>query len=531
MSTPGAGRTAGDGLRAEPMQHGSAAGFERSAVEPLDEHNRTLLANVAPATWRNPAPARRYNLVVLGAGSGGLISAAVAAGLGARVALVERNLMGGDCLNFGCVPSKTLIRCARRVAEAQALLGSQPLDHERLDEEFARAMARVRAARAEISADDSAHRYRDEMGIDVFIGSARFTSADAIDVGGATLRFRKAIVASGARAAVPPVPGLAEAGFLTNETIFNLTQRPRRLAVIGGGPIGCELAQAMARLGCQVTVLDVAARLLPREDADAADIVARRLVRDGVSLALGVEISGVTRSAGGRTVRYTSARGAGEVVVDEILVATGRAPNVEGLGLEAAGVRFGKRGIEVDDNLRTTNAAVFAVGDCCLQWQFTHAADAAAKIAVQNALFFGRKKMSGLAMPWCTFTDPEVAHVGLYEDEARERGIALDTFTIPLSKVNRAVCDGETDGFVRIHTKKGTPDILGATIVASHAGEMISQVTLAMAGKLSLATIAGVIHPYPTQAEGIKAAANSYMRTRLTPLAKAVLGGILRLTR
>jgi pyruvate/2-oxoglutarate dehydrogenase complex dihydrolipoamide dehydrogenase (E3) component len=201
------------------------------------------------------------------------------------------------------------------------------------------------------------------------------------------------------------------------------------------------------------------------------------------------------------------------------------------MGLDVAGVELDAHGIRVDDHLRTTNPRIFAVGDCAMRWQFTHAADAAAKIAVQNALFFGRKKLSALVMPWCTYTDPEIAHVGLYEADARSRGIETDTFTVPLAKVNRAVCDGETDGFVRVHTRKGSDAIVGATIVATHAGEMISEVSLAIGGGLGLAKIAAVIHPYPTQAEGIKAAANAYMRTRLTPTAKKVLGFVLRLQR
>ncbi|HYC57925.1 MAG TPA: FAD-dependent oxidoreductase, partial [Candidatus Binatia bacterium] len=280
---------------------GGAATFARSAVEPLDEHNRQLLDNVAPAAWTNPAPAPRYNLVVVGAGSAGLISAAVAAGLGARVALIERNLMGGDCLNFGCVPSKAMIRSARRLADVRELLHPEsPLfDDRRLDDEFARAMERMRAARAEISADDSARRYRDEMGVDVFLGSARFAGADTVEVGGARLRFARAIIATGGRAAVPPVPGLAESGFLTNETIFNLTERPRRLAVIGAGPIGCE-----------VTMLDMAAQLLAREDRDAAQIIETRFGAEGIAMVLGARLTRVQRSDSGRTIHYETDAGA-----------------------------------------------------------------------------------------------------------------------------------------------------------------------------------------------------------------------------
>ncbi len=504
---------------------------DHSPVTPLDDHNRRLLDHVRPSDWTNPERAALYDLVVVGAGTGGLICAAVGAGLGARVALVERNLMGGDCLNYGCVPSKAVIRYARRVAEARELLGDAAFDDASLDREFAAAMERMRAIRADISRDDSARRYRDELGVDVFHGSARFTSPSTVDIDGCELRFKRAVVASGARADVPAVSGLRDAGFLTNETVFNLTARPRRLVVLGGGPIGCELAQAMKRLGCDVTLVHSAAHLLHREDADAAAIVQRRFEKEGIRLVLGAEVLSVARESGAKVVRYRTANGESEATCEEILVGTGRRANVEGMGLEAAGITYSDHGVRVDDNLRTTNARVFAVGDCCMRWQFTHAADAAAKIAVQNALFFGRKKLSTLVMPWCTFTDPEIAHVGLYEADARVRGIETDTFTVPLEKVNRAVCDGETDGFVRVHTRKGGDKIVGATIVASHAGEMISEVSLAITSGLGLSKIAAVIHPYPTQAEGIKAAANAYMRTKLTATAKTVLGLLLRVQR
>lgn len=509
----------------------AGAGEQHVAVEPLDEHNRQLLDNVRPQGWTNPDPAGLYDLVVVGAGSGGLISAAVAAGLGAKVALVERDLMGGDCLNTGCVPSKALIRHARRVAEARELLGQSALDDDALDREFRNAMESVRRIRAEISRDDSAERYRDEFGVDVFQGTARFTSPSAIEVRGSTLRFKRAIVATGASPAVPDVDGLAATGFLTSETVFNLTERPRRLVVVGGGPIGCELAQAMARLGCIVTVLHREEHLLEREDADAAAVLQRRLERDGIRVLTGTEVLAVRPSAAGKTVVYRGPRGENETLCDEILVATGRRPNVSGLGLEQAGIDAGPRGIVVDDRLRTTNPRVFAVGDCCLPWQFTHAADACAKIAVQNALFFGRRRTGDLVMPWCTYTEPEIAHVGLTAREAAGKGVEIDTFTIPLEKVNRAVCDGEADGFVRVHTRKGSDRVLGATIVASHAGEMIGEVALAISAGVGLAKIASVIHPYPTQAEGIKAAANAYMRTKLTPAAKTLLGLVLRLRR
>jgi pyruvate/2-oxoglutarate dehydrogenase complex dihydrolipoamide dehydrogenase (E3) component len=325
---------------------------------------------------------------------------------------------------------------------------------------------------------------------------------------------------------------LLEAGFLTNETVFSLTARPARLAVIGGGPIGCELAQTFARLGVAVTLFEVAPQVLEREDADAAAVVQRALVRDGVRLVLGAKLLGVARDGAARAVRW-SAGDAGEEVgrFDEILVAAGRAPNVEGIGLETAGVAFEKGGIRVDDRLRTTNPRIFAVGDCCMAWKFTHAADAAAKLAVQNAFFFGRKQLSSLVMPWCTYTDPELAHVGLSTRDAEQRAIAIDTYTVMLEDVDRAVCDGEDEGFVRLHAKRGSDQLLGATIVASHAGDMLSILTAAIANGVGLGKLAGTIFPYPTQAEAIKAAANQYMRTRLTPAVKRLFEAWMRLRR
>jgi pyruvate/2-oxoglutarate dehydrogenase complex dihydrolipoamide dehydrogenase (E3) component len=495
-------------------------------VRPPDAFDQKLVANVRPPDWKNPEPRGRYNLVVVGAGSAGLITSALAAGLGARVALVERHRMGGDCLNVGCVPSKSVIRASRMIAEVRRAADELGLDlPDGAGIDFGAAMERMRRIRAQISREDAAERYRDELGVDVYFGDACFAGRDLVRVNDARLRFKKAVIATGARPAAPPVDGLAESGYLTNETIFDLFRRPRRLGVIGSGPIGSELAQAFARLGCAVVVFDIADRILPREDADAAEVVQRRLTAEGVQLVLGCTLEKVEARGGEKWIRATRADGESrEVAVDEVLVAVGRAPNLEGLDLDKAGVEFdAKRGVHVDDHLQTSNPRIFAAGDICMNWKFTHAADAAARIAVQNALFFKTKRLSSLVMPWCTYTDPEVAHVGLSERDAGERGIAVDTYEIPLSKVNRAVADGEDDGFVKIHVVRGRDQIVGATIVASHAGEMISEVTLAMVGKLGLRTLLNVIHPYPTQAEGIKRVAGAYTRARLTPTLKKLL--------
>jgi mercury(II) reductase len=501
-------------------------------VLPRDLHNEALVANVHPADWVNPTLAGRYNLVVIGAGTAGLITSLIASSLGARVALVERHLMGGDCLNVGCVPSKSVIRAARRVHEARAAeeLGLG-LPHERLPD-FGAAMERMRRIRARISHEDSAARYSEEFGIDVYLGQGHFTGNDSVDVDGTELRFKKAVIATGARAAAPPIEGLAETGYLTNETVFELTERPERLAVIGGGPIGCELAQSFQRLGSRVSLLEKAPQVLVREDPDAAEIVQAALAREGVELVLGASLRRVERRGDEKVLHVARGDREEQIVVDEILVGAGRTPNVEGLGLEKVGVEFNpRRGVEVDDRLRTANKRIFAAGDVCMDWKFTHAADAAAKIAVQNALFLGRKKLSSLVMPWCTYTDPEVAHVGLYERDARERAIEVDTYQVPIAKANRAVTDGEEEGFVKIHVRKGKDEIVGATIVAAHAGEMISEITVAMTNGVGLGALANVIHPYPTQAEAIKAAAGLYTRTRLTPRVKGLFEGWLRFSR
>ncbi len=500
-------------------------------VLPRDRYNEALVANVHPPDWVNPKPSGRYDLVAIGGGTAGLITSLIASSLGARVALIERHLMGGDCLNVGCVPSKAVIRAARMVhdAGAAAELGVAAVDG---PPDFAAAMERMRRIRARISREDSAARYRDEFGVDVFLGDARFVGPGAIDVDGCLLEFSRAVIATGARATAPPVEGLADAGYLTNETVFELTERPKRLAVIGAGPIGCELAQAFRRLGSQVSLLEVESHVLIREDADAAALVQNALLRDGVELVLGAAIRNVERKGDEKIIHVTCGGAHGEIVVDEILVSAGRAPNVEGLGLETVGVAFDpRRGVKVDDQLRTTNPRIFAAGDVCMEWKFTHAADAAAKIVVQNALFFGRKKLSSLVMPWCTYTDPEIAHVGLYEGDAAQRGIELDTYQVPIERANRAVLDGEEEGFLKVHVRKGTDKILGATIVASHAGELITPLTLAMTHGIGLGAFGRVIYPYPTQTEAIKAAAGLYTRTRLTPGVKRIFGFWLRTSR
>jgi pyruvate/2-oxoglutarate dehydrogenase complex dihydrolipoamide dehydrogenase (E3) component len=495
---------------------------ETPLVQPYDVHNQLLVSNVHPPDWANPEAAGRYNLVVLGAGTAGLISAAGAAGLGGRVALVEREFLGGDCLNVGCVPSKALIRASRASAEVRDAAEYGVGVPAGATVNFAAVMERMRRLRAALSPTDSAARYRG-LGVDVFFGEACFTGPDAVEVGGRALRFRRAVIATGARAVRPDIPGLQGAGFLTNETVFTLTELPPRLAVIGAGPIGCELAQAFARFGAGVSLLGNRLQIMPREDEGAARIVEKQMQRDGVNLVLGCNVARVFREGAEKVLHLECGGQTAEVRVDAILVGVGRAPNVQGLGLEAAGVAYDvTEGVQVNDRLQTTNRRIFAAGDVCSRFKFTHAADAMARVVIQNALFFGRAKASALVIPWCTYTDPEVAHVGLYEAEAKARGIDVQTFTEPMAHVDRAVLDGDTDGFVKIHVRAGSDRIVGATVVARHAGEMISELTLAIVGGLGLRTLARTIHPYPTQAEAIKRVADAYNRTRLTPFVKGL---------
>ncbi len=512
---------------------------EGSLVLPNDEHNRTLISNVHPSNWVNPEPAGRYNIVVIGAGTAGLITAVIAASLGAKVALVEKHLMGGDCLNVGCVPSKGVIRAARAWADLRnaAEFGLHIPPGVKYD--FGVAMARMRKLRARISHNDSVHRYTN-LGVDVYIGSGRFIGADRIQVegpaGNRTLTFVKASICTGGRASVPPTPGLKEVGYLTNETVFSLTELPARIGVIGAGPIGCELAQSFARFGSQVSLIETIHGILPNEDRDAAEIVERHLLRDGVKLLCCGKDLNVQKTERGKRLRVDSHGQQFDVTVDEILVGAGRTLNVEGIGLDAVGVAYDKHGVTVNERLQTTNPRIFAAGDICSRYKFTHAADAMAQIVIQNALFphpfgLGYASAESLIMPWCTFTEPEVAHVGMYEKDAREKGLDIETYTFKLDEVDRAILDGEDDGFARVHIQKGTDKILGATIVAAHAGEMIGEFSVAMKAGGGAKTIAGTIHPYPTQAEVIKKVVNLWRKEHFAPSTKAWLSKLFAWTR
>jgi pyruvate/2-oxoglutarate dehydrogenase complex dihydrolipoamide dehydrogenase (E3) component len=500
-------------------------------ILPNDEYNQQLVGNVHPSNWVNPEPTGRYNIVVIGAGTAGLVTAVIAAGVGARVALVERHLMGGDCLNVGCVPSKGIIRAARAWSDLKHTEEFGLHIPPGVKYDFGQVMARMRRLRARISHNDSAHRYK-SLGVDVFIGNAQFARPDTVEVRGAAgnrmLTFAKAAICTGARASDPSIPGLQGAGYLTNETVFSLTELPPRLGVIGAGPIGCELAQAFARFGSQVYLVEALHGIMPNEDRDAAEIVQKSMERDGVALLCCGKDLTVLRTENGKRLTVDSHGRQYDVTVDEILVGVGRTPNIEGLGLEVVGVEYDKSGIKVNERLQTTNPRVFAAGDICSQYKFTHAADAMAQIVIQNALFphplgLGYATADSLVMPWCTFTEPEIAHVGMYEAEAKKKGIEFETYTFKLDEVDRAILDGEEEGFARIHIRKGTDKILGATIVAARAGDMINEFSVLMKAGLGAKTIAGTIHPYPTQAEVNKKVVNLWRKAHFTQRTKSIL--------
>jgi pyruvate/2-oxoglutarate dehydrogenase complex dihydrolipoamide dehydrogenase (E3) component len=461
-----------------------------------------------------------YDVLVVGAGTAGLVTAAATAGLGARVALVERGRMGGDCLNTGCVPSKALISSARLVARMRRATewGLEAADPRF---SFEKVFARMRQRREKIAPHDSQERL-EAAGVDVFRGSAKFISPREVAVGDRRLAAKRFVIATGGRPALPPVEGLSEVPFFTNETVFDeLGSRPDRLAILGGGPVGCELGQVFARLDVKVTILQRADRILEREDRDASDVVRQSLEADGVRIASSADVRRVARAGG--AVRLELAGGE-TIEAEALLVGSGRAPNLEGLGLDEAGVAYTKRGITVDSSLRTSQRHIYAAGDVAGLGQFTHLAEQHARTIVRNILVpWPKARADRSLLPWCTYTDPELARVGLSEEEARRQGTAVDVFRFELSDLDRAIVESEEKGFVKILTAKGKDQILGATIVSERAGDVIAEIVLAMQARVGLSTISATIHAYPTFAELNRRAADAKVRSRLTPFARRLL--------
>jgi len=488
-----------------------------------------------------------YNVVVIGAGTAGLVTAAGTAGLGGRVALVERDLMGGDCLNFGCVPSKALISSARLIQQIRDA-EKWGLDRQSPQFAFEKVLERMRGRRAKIAPNDSQERF-ESLGVDVFRGEARFVSPHEIEVnishlrqssppmrGGRAapgesqkLRARNFVIATGSRAVIPKIEGIDDVPYFTNETIFDeLKAKLDSMIVLGGGPIGCELAQAFRRLGVQVTIVQRGDQLLPREDRDVVEFLERCLINEGVRIIKNADAHSVATSGAGKVALQLLDRQSGRVAertffADALLVAIGRTPNFRSLDLKSVGVDVSEREVRVNDYLQTSQRHIYAIGDVIGPFLFTHMADAQARVVVRNIVApfqFLRQKMDYSVVPWCTYVDTEVAHVGLGEKEAKQKNIDYDLFVVPLEAVDRAVVESEDAGFAKILTAKGSDKILGATIVAPHAGDLLHEFVLAMKADIRLGTIASTIHAYPTFAELAHKAADKYNKTRLTPRAK-----------
>lgn len=462
---------------------------------------------------------KKYHLIVIGGGSGGLVAAAVAAGLGAKVALIERRKMGGDCLNTGCVPSKAIIRSAKLTHDAKTAERFGFSAHH-FDIHLDKVLASVREVQKKLEHHDSVERFT-SLGVDVYLGEYKFISPHQISNGSETLEAKRFVIATGAAPFAPPIAGLADIPYLTSDNVWNLQELPKCLVVLGGGPIGAELAQVFARLGSEVSVVEMVDRLLIREDPEVSKLIKKRFEAEGVRVLLQTKATAVKKGAAGYDLMTTDAQDTARTVsCDQILVAVGRAPNVNGLGLEKAGVAYDKKGIKVDATLRTSARHIYACGDVVGPYQFTHTADFQARIILRNALFPGKSKIDYRVVPWCTFTEPEVARVGLNAAEAQQKNIPVDIFTYSMKDLDRAVCDREDEGFIKVLTQKGTDQLLGVTLVGSHAGDLLHELALAMHQKIGLKKVATMIHVYPTLAEVSKRIADTYQRSRLTGTAK-----------
>eukprot|EP01128_Nolandella_sp_AFSM9_P011751 TRINITY_DN867_c0_g2_i2.p1 TRINITY_DN867_c0_g2~~TRINITY_DN867_c0_g2_i2.p1 ORF type:complete len:839 (-),score=196.78 TRINITY_DN867_c0_g2_i2:160-2388(-) len=499
-------------------------------LSPLDKWNLQLLDNVHPPDWKEPTPQDTYNLVVIGAGSGGLVSAAGAAGMGAKVALIEEHMLGGDCLNTGCVPSKALLSAANRIHQLRTSQEYGVKINGTIEVDFGAIMERMRRLRAVISPADAASRFYNALGVDVFLGRGIFVGKHSVSVNGKTLKFAKCVIATGGRPGVPRIPGVTnDTPYLTSENVWNLTTLPKTLAVVGTGAIGSELSQCFARFGSKVTIL-ARSGILSKEDPEASALVEAQLAEDGCDIKKSTAITNVAYDNTKKefTISYTEAGTAKTLVVEHLLFATGRSPNVSGLGLDVAGVKFdSSTGIKVSDTLQTTNGDVFAVGDCATSYKFTHIADAMARIVIRNALFFGSEKMSNLVIPWCTYTHPELAHVGPYEEDLKKNKIKFNEFKMEFEDNDRSILEGADVGFVKVLVAAGTDKILAATIVGENAGNLISEITLMITHKIGLSTLAAVIHPYPTQADAVRRIGDLYNRTRMTTFVRVLFRKLL----
>ena len=451
---------------------------------------------------------------MIGAGSAGLVSAFIGSVIKAKVALIEKHKMGGDCLNTGCVPSKALIRTGKILSYIKRSRDFG-LKSAQVDFEFADVMERVQNIIQKVEPHDSIERYT-KLGVDCYTGSAKILSPHEVQVNGQTLTTKNIIIATGARPAVPPIPGLDQVDFLTTDTLWKLRELPKKLVVAGGGPIGCELAQCFARLGSEVTVVEMLPDLLIREDEEASRTVRQQFIAEGIDVRVNSRCKEVVVQDGKQYMLVEKDDSTDWLEFDQVLIAVGRAANARGFGLEEIGVQLGPRGtVEVDQYLRTTtHKNIYACGDVAGPFQFTHTAAHQAWYCAVNALFspFKKFKVDYSVIPWCTFTDPEVARVGLNEKDAKEQGIPYEVVTYGIDDLDRAIADSEDKGYVKVLTVPGKDKILGVTIVGYHAGDLIAEYVLAMKHGLGLNQILGTIHIYPTMAEANKYAAGLWKK-------------------
>jgi pyruvate/2-oxoglutarate dehydrogenase complex dihydrolipoamide dehydrogenase (E3) component len=472
-----------------------------------------FLDRVRPSDWRTPHARALYDLVIVGGGPAGYAAALAATALGLSVALIEKDRLGGNSLNSGSIPSKALVRSGRAI---EALIKSPDFAGPAVGDpeaDMRLVMQRMRGIRTRIAAYWSAERLA-AAGIDVFFGRARFLEQKSVAVDTTRLHFKKALIATGARPRPSEIPGIEEAGHLTSATFFQMQSLPKRLAVIGGGPLGCEMAQAFAHMGSKVTILQDEPKFLPQEERDVAEILSLSLARSGVDTRLNTQVTAARRINGEKIVDANNMGVDYSIAVDEILLSIGRVANTDGLNLDAAAIERTACGdIQVDDHLRTGNADVFAAGDVCMPHKFTNVAEATGRIAVHNAFTDKAQRHSALIIPRCTYCDPEIAHVGMHIWDAHREQIPVKTFTVMMQDTDRAIIDGRNDGFVKIHVKDGSDEIIGATIVASRASEMINEVAVIMHSKMGMRALATVMHTYPAQSDAIRMAAQAYINS------------------
>ncbi|MGB6603471.1 MAG: FAD-containing oxidoreductase [Steroidobacteraceae bacterium] len=475
---------------------------------------KAYLRRVRPVGWLNPTPKRLYDLAVLGAGPAGLAAVESAVRHGLKVALIERYRLGGNSLNAGSIPSKAILRTARAAAVMRDGDAWGATVRPQVPMDFGAVMARMRGIRTRIAEYHSVDRLCAD-GVDVFFCDACFMGPHELGAGEAHLSFKKAIIATGARPRPSEIPGLGEIEYFTSESIFNITTLPRRLGIIGGGPLGCELAQAFCRLGTHVIILQNDPQFLPQEERDAAQLLSLSLSRDGVETRLNTTVVGARSEKQKKWLDTVNNDVKASFAIDDILLSIGRIPNVDGLNLAAANIDSDcDQGVTVDDCLRTTNSDVYAAGDVCKAHRFANVADATGRMAALNAFADERERQSHLMIPSCTYCDPEIARIGMNVVQARQRSVSAKSFTIMMQDVDRAITDGQDDGFVKIYVREGTDEIVGATIVAARASEMINEMAVIMSAKIGMRQLSRILHSYPAQSDAIRLAAMAYVRNQ-----------------